>query len=181
GNTCYDMSPSQLVSWVHDFGNTMYSLIGRYPVIYTNTSWWNQCTGDPIGFGAYPLWVARYPSSPTNDAGPVPSSWSTYSIWQYSSEGPFVGDSNVWKGSSPHLVSFARNGVPDSAYKAISALRASTPALGSPTSGIVCGLRDGGCFQGFQNGAAMWSQATGAQPSLIGPTRARGAPHGNSN
>ena len=107
GNTCYGMSPAQLTSWVRDFGNTMQALTGRLPVIYTNTSWWKQCTGDAAGFGSYPLWVAAYPSSATNDAGPVPSSWSSYSMWQYSSTGPFAGDSNVWNGTYQMLQRFA--------------------------------------------------------------------------
>jgi uncharacterized protein with LGFP repeats len=37
--------------------------------------------------------------------------------------------------------------------------------MGYPTSGVVCGLRDGGCYQNFQAGAFLWSPATGAQPS----------------
>ncbi|MCO4237892.1 lysozyme [Pseudarthrobacter raffinosi] len=113
GNTCYGMSPAQLGSWVRDFGNTMQSLTGRLPVIYTNTSWWNQCLGNPAGFGDYPLWVAAYPSSPTNNAGAVPTaSWSTYSIWQYSSTGPFAGDSNVWNGDYTSLQRFAGAALP---------------------------------------------------------------------
>ena len=108
GNTCYNMSPAQLQSWVRDFGNTVRSMTGRLPVIYTNTSWWNQCLGNPSGFGDYPLWIAAYPSSPTNNAGPVPTgSWSTYSMWQYSSTGPFAGDSNVWNGEYAGLKRFA--------------------------------------------------------------------------
>lgn len=108
GNTCYGMSPAQLTSWVRDFGNAMLSMTGRLPAIYTNTSWWRQCLGDPSGFNDYPLWVAAYPGSPTNNAGPVPSSWSNYSIWQYSSTGPFAGDSNVWNGDYTGLQNFAR-------------------------------------------------------------------------
>lgn len=108
GNTCYGMSPAQLGSWVRDFGSTMLAMTGRLPVIYTNTSWWNQCLGNPAGFGDYPLWVAAYPSSPTNNAGGVPTaSWSTYSIWQYSSTGPFAGDSNVWNGDYASLKVFS--------------------------------------------------------------------------
>ncbi|MDQ0075272.1 lysozyme [Arthrobacter oryzae] len=107
GNTCYGMSPGQLASWVRDFGNTMLAMTGRLPMIYTNTNWWNQCLGNPSGFGDYPLWIAAYPSSPTNNAGPVPtSSWSTYSMWQYSSTGPFAGDSNVWNGDYASLSLF---------------------------------------------------------------------------
>lgn len=107
GDTCYDMSPAQLTAWVHDFGNTMLSLTGRLPVIYTNTSWWNQCTGNAPGFGDYPLWVAAYPGAPSNNAGPIPASWENYSIWQYSSTGPFAGDSNVWAGDYAGLQRFA--------------------------------------------------------------------------
>jgi len=193
GNTCYDMSPDQLGSWVRDFGNTMQALTGRLPAIYTNTSWWNQCLGTQTGFGDYPLWVAAYPSSPSDNAGAVPASWSYYSIWQYSSTGPFAGDSNVWNGDYGNLVAFARSevprlaalllgqldamvafarsGVPDEAAKSISDLRAGTPQLGAPTSVIECGLRDGGCYQNFQAGAIIWSRVFGAQPSLSGPIR----------
>jgi len=39
-------------------------------------------------------------------------------------------------------------------------------ALGYPTGEQVCGLRDGGCFQDFQNGAMYWSPTTGARPVL---------------
>ncbi|RBY97082.1 hypothetical protein DQ237_05705 [Blastococcus sp. TF02-8] len=34
--------------------------------------------------------------------------------------------------------------------------------LGYPTGGAVCGLRGGGCWQGFQGGTIHWSPATGA-------------------
>ncbi|WP_441858317.1 lysozyme [Pseudarthrobacter sp. YAF2] len=107
GNTCYSMSPGQLAAWVQDFGNTVRSMTGRLPMIYTNTSWWNQCLGNQTGFGDYPLWVAAYPGSPSNDAGAVPASWSTYSVWQYSSTGPMAGDSNVWNGDYGSLQRFA--------------------------------------------------------------------------
>ncbi|MBD1590917.1 glycoside hydrolase [Arthrobacter sp. S1_S22] len=120
GNTCYNMSPAQLQSWVRDFGNTMQSLTGRLPVIYTNTSWWNQCLSNPAGFGDYPLWIAAYPSSPTNNAGPVPtSSWSSYSMWQYSSTGPLAGDSNVWNGDYTSLKRFAGAAFPTGSFDAL--------------------------------------------------------------
>ena len=41
-----------------------------------------------------------------------------------------------------------------------------TGSLGYPTSDEVCGLRNGGCFQNYQGGAVMWSQASGAHLSL---------------
>ena len=182
GDTCYGMSQAQLTSWVQDFGNTMQSLIGRLPVIYTNTSWWNQCLGNPTGLGEYPLWVAAYPYSATNDAGAIPTgSWGTYSIWQYSSTGPFAGDSNVWNGDYAGLKAFASSGIPPAAIRAIDALRASMPSLKAQTSETVCGLRDGGCFRGYETGIVMWSPSTGAQPSLIGPIRDAWAAGGYEN
>ena len=38
--------------------------------------------------------------------------------------------------------------------------------LGYPDGEQICGLRDGGCFQDFQNGAMYWTASTGAQPVL---------------
>jgi uncharacterized protein with LGFP repeats len=35
--------------------------------------------------------------------------------------------------------------------------------LGSPTSNVICGIKDGGCFQPFVKGAVYWSPATGAR------------------
>lgn len=129
GNTCYNMSPAQLQSWVRDFGNTVRSLTGRLPVIYTNTSWWNQCLGNPAGFSDYPLWVAAYPNSPTNNAGPVPTaSWSTYSIWQYSSTGPFAGDSNVWNGDYASLQRFAGVRMPTGSFDELALSRGESAA-----------------------------------------------------
>lgn len=109
GNTCYDMTPAQLTSWARDFGNTMQALTGRLPVMYTTTTWWNYCTGGPSGFGDWPLWIARWPSSPSDSPGALPSSWANFSFWQYSESGPFAngGDSNVWNGDYDSLKRFA--------------------------------------------------------------------------
>ncbi len=171
GNTCYNMSPTQLQSWVRDFGNTMLALTGRLPVIYTNTSWWNQCLTNPSGFGDYPLWIAAYPSSATNNAGPVPTaSWSSYSIWQYSSTGPFAGDSNVWNGDYTSLKTFAsQSGNATAAIQQVAKEQQSW--IGSPYGAIACGLVRNGCYQIFQGGAALWSPATGAKVIKNGAIR----------
>jgi uncharacterized protein with LGFP repeats len=44
-------------------------------------------------------------------------------------------------------------------------------AFGYPTTGVVSGLINGGSYQNFQNGALLWTQATGVQPSPSGPIR----------
>ncbi|WP_436054987.1 GH25 family lysozyme [Pseudarthrobacter oxydans] len=181
GNTCYNMSPSQLQSWVRDFGNTMQALTGRLPVIYTNTSWWNQCLANPSGFGDYPLWIAAYPSSPTNNAGPVPTaSWSGYSMWQYSSTGPFAGDSNVWNGDYASLQRFARagSGIEEAFNREY---QASSSWLGNPWGPIACGLVNNGCYQIFQGGSIQWSPATGAHSVRDGAIRGTYQRSGSEN
>ncbi|QDY90648.1 lysozyme M1 [Arthrobacter sp. UKPF54-2] len=165
GDTCYGMSAVNLASWVREFGNTMLSLTGRLPVIYTNTSWWNQCLGNVSGLGNYPLWVANYPDGPTNNAGPIPAGWSGFSLWQYSSTGPFAGDSNVWNGDYASLQRFA-SGFTVNPLGSIgmtwTALGGGNGKLGYPVTSEICGLVNGGCYQGFQNGTIHYAPGVGA-------------------
>ncbi|MDN3904307.1 zinc-dependent metalloprotease family protein, partial [Arthrobacter sp. YD2] len=53
----------------------------------------------------------------------------------------------------------------------IAAARASHPGLGAATSDVVGGLKDGGAYQNFANGAILWSPATGAHVSPKGAIR----------
>ncbi|GAA0644968.1 lysozyme [Streptomyces thermocarboxydovorans] len=100
GDACYGKSPSALVSWIRDFLNQYRARTGRNPVLYTSTSWWKQCTGNYSGFAATtPLWIARYASS----AGELPAGWSYYTMWQYTSTGPTVGDHDRFNGGLDQL------------------------------------------------------------------------------
>lgn len=104
GATCYGLSQSAMVSWIKDFVSTYKAKTGRDPVIYTTTDWWSQCTGNNGGFGgANPLWVARYASSP----GALPGGWGFYTMWQYTSTGPTVGDHSVFNGAYDRLQALA--------------------------------------------------------------------------
>ncbi|MFF7976015.1 GH25 family lysozyme [Streptomyces sp. NPDC007905] len=104
GDACYGKSNSGMVTWVRDFLNRYKDRTGRNAVIYTATSWWSECTGDYSGFGATnPLWIARYAST----AGTLPSGWSTYTMWQYTSSGETVGDLDRFNGSLDKLKGFA--------------------------------------------------------------------------
>jgi L,D-peptidoglycan transpeptidase YkuD (ErfK/YbiS/YcfS/YnhG family) len=51
-------------------------------------------------------------------------------------------------------------------------------SMGYPTNEEVRGLVRGGAWQGFQNGAMMYSPATGAWPSMSGPIRTAWAAQG---
>ncbi|MCC9177385.1 zinc-dependent metalloprotease family protein [Arthrobacter sp. zg-Y750] len=50
----------------------------------------------------------------------------------------------------------------------IQEMRAAHPELGSATSEVTGGLRNGGAYQNFQNGVILWSDATGARISFGG-------------
>lgn len=99
GATCYGMSGTALTNWVADFSNTYHARTGRYPAIYTSTSWWNQC-----GLGDFsstsPLWIARYADSP----GALPGNWGFHTFWQYTSS-PL--DLNLFNGAYDRLQALA--------------------------------------------------------------------------
>ena len=105
GDTCYSMSANQMVAWIRDFSSTVAARTGRLPMIYTTTDWWRTCTGNSPAFANQPLHIAAYN---TTGAGALPNGWSNYTLWQYSSTGPFPGDSNVYNGSLQQLRDFAR-------------------------------------------------------------------------
>lgn len=101
GSTCYGKTQTQMKSWINAFLDRYRARTGRYPVIYTNVYWWNQCVGHDTSFASKsPLWIARYSST----AGTLPTGWNVYSFWQYS-DSPI--DQNVWNGSLDRLRYFA--------------------------------------------------------------------------
>ncbi|WP_037851893.1 lysozyme [Streptomyces sp. NRRL S-340] len=104
GAACYGKSTSAMVSWIADFLNTYKARTGRDAVIYTATSWWTQCTGNYGGFASRnPLWIARYAST----AGTLPAGWSYYTMWQYTSSGPTVGDHDKFNGALDRVQALA--------------------------------------------------------------------------
>jgi len=104
GPTCYGHSQAGMAAWIRDFHDTYHARTGRWPVIYTSTSWWNQCVGSAQSFGdTVPLWVARYNS----EIGPLPHGWGFHTFWQYTSS-PI--DQNSFNGAYDRLQVLANNG-----------------------------------------------------------------------
>ncbi|MEU0912941.1 lysozyme [Streptomyces althioticus] len=104
GDDCYGKSASSMVSWIRDFLDRYRARTGRDAVIYTATSWWKQCTGNYAGFASTtPLWIARYAST----VGELPAGWDTYTMWQYTSTGPTVGDHDRFNGTLDGVRIFA--------------------------------------------------------------------------
>ncbi|MDV5148354.1 lysozyme [Streptomyces sp. SBC-4] len=104
GATCYGKTQAGMVTWIRDFLNRYKARTGRDAVIYTATSWWTQCTGNYSGFAATnPLWVARYAAT----VGELPAGWQYYTMWQYTSSGPTVGDHNHFNGDLSRVQALA--------------------------------------------------------------------------
>lgn len=99
---CYGKSPNQIVAWVAEFSRQYERRTGHTPVIYTNTPWWRDCTGDSRAFAdSHALWLANHGSSPS----PLPGGWSAARFWQHSAT-PF--DQDVWFGTEAELRNWAR-------------------------------------------------------------------------
>nr|QNJ46256.1 GH25 muramidase [Gelasinospora cratophora] len=103
--TCFGLSTSAMVSWIKSFSDRYYAKTGRYPMIYTNYSWWNQCTGNSASFAATnPLVLARWSST----VGTLPGGWSVQTIWQNADTYTYGGDSDVFNGSLDRLKALAK-------------------------------------------------------------------------
>jgi GH25 family lysozyme M1 (1,4-beta-N-acetylmuramidase) len=99
GATCYGLSASSMTAWIKSFSDRYQSRTGRWPVIYTSTSWWSQCVNGDFS-STNPLWVARYASAP----GTLPYNWKVWTFWQYSSS-PI--DQNQFNGAYDRLQALA--------------------------------------------------------------------------
>ncbi len=101
GPACYGKSKAGMRAWIKAFHDTYEARTGRWPVIYTSTSWWSHCVGGGHAFGkTVPLWVARYSSN----VGALPPGWNRYTFWQYSSD-PI--DQNKFNGNHTRLRALA--------------------------------------------------------------------------
>jgi GH25 family lysozyme M1 (1,4-beta-N-acetylmuramidase) len=104
GSTCYGLSASGMVNWILSFSNEYHAKTSRWPVIYTATSWWSQCTGNTGDFSSTnPLMLANYNGSP----GTMPYHWSFQTIWQYADSGTFPGDQDRFNGDYSRVQALA--------------------------------------------------------------------------
>ncbi|MFG3554281.1 GH25 family lysozyme [Micromonospora sp. NPDC047557] len=96
--TCYGLTPTEMSDWIKSFTDQVKARIGRPVMIYTNTNYWNPCTGKNASFGANPLDIAGY----TTARPPLPSGWTAETIWQYAagdSSQPGNYSQNVFNGT----------------------------------------------------------------------------------
>lgn len=67
------------VEWIQEFVDRYYDLSGRYPVLYSSPSWWEECTDNSDAFtDTCPLDMACWNDEPCDPQG----SWPFYTFWQ---------------------------------------------------------------------------------------------------
>jgi GH25 family lysozyme M1 (1,4-beta-N-acetylmuramidase) len=104
GAACYGLSTTSMVNWIVSFSNEYHARTTRWPVIYTATSWWSQCTGNRGDFSSTnPLMIAFYSSTP----GPMPFNWGLQTIWQFADSGVFPGDQDRFNGDITRVQALA--------------------------------------------------------------------------
>jgi GH25 family lysozyme M1 (1,4-beta-N-acetylmuramidase) len=88
GAHCYRLhgGKAAMIRWIAGFVGQARALTGKWPVIYTSASWWEECTGGTSRFRRDPLWLAAYGTRPA-----VPSTWGHWTFWQYSNAGRLPG------------------------------------------------------------------------------------------
>ena len=82
----HGVSPQALGKDIGIWLETVKSSIGRYPIIYTDSPFWNESIDG--NFSQYPLWIATWDQGiPPN----LPKGWQRWMFWQYSSTGSIPG------------------------------------------------------------------------------------------
>ncbi|TWE10120.1 GH25 family lysozyme [Rudaeicoccus suwonensis] len=108
-NVCYGLSDSQMVAWIQAFNAEYKAREGVYPVIYTTTNWWTDCTGDSAAFSnSNAFWIADYNGSSTS--GPtdgLPTGQSNWTFWQWGYQTSPEVDYDQYNGSPSSLKAFA--------------------------------------------------------------------------
>ena len=72
------------MTWV----NTVQSLTGRVPIIYTYPNFWKTAMANSNQFHRYPLWIADYRGRAQPE---VPGGWPAWTFWQYTDSGRIPG------------------------------------------------------------------------------------------
>lgn len=88
------LTKSQLATWTRTWLAEVERLTGRAPMIYTGYYFWKDALGNPTDIAAsHRLWLASYPNDPdsTTFRPLVPAGWSTWTFWQYRSDGTVPG------------------------------------------------------------------------------------------
>lgn len=84
---CYGLKTPAMITWIAQFTARIEALTRKWPVIYTTTDWWRECTRSTGRFGHDPLWLAAFGGT----APTTPSPWLQWTFWQYNNNGSLPG------------------------------------------------------------------------------------------
>lgn len=90
---CYGLRVPAMRAWIGGFIARAEALTGTWPIIYTTTAWWQECTRSTGQFRRDPLWLASFGVA----APAVPSPWRDWTFWQYDNLGvlPGIGQTDL--------------------------------------------------------------------------------------
>jgi GH25 family lysozyme M1 (1,4-beta-N-acetylmuramidase) len=88
---CYRLGIPAMLVWITRFTAQAAALTGKWPVIYTTATWWQQCTGSAGQIRRDPLWLAAFDGTPPT----VPFPWGDWTFWQYSNDSFLAGIGQV--------------------------------------------------------------------------------------
>lgn len=83
------LAAKALVAWTHAFVDEVTALTSRPVILYTYPSFWQSAMGNSNEFTSLPLWIASYRSG--GPRSPLPGGWSSWTFWQYTSDGRVAG------------------------------------------------------------------------------------------
>ena len=103
------LPPAALINWTHRYLDTVPSLTGRLPIIYTYPRFWRTAMANSSQFTRYPLWIADYSGKAQPD---IPGGWPTWTFWQTTDSGTIPGiagptDVNVYSGAQGDFGQYA--------------------------------------------------------------------------
>jgi GH25 family lysozyme M1 (1,4-beta-N-acetylmuramidase) len=78
-NSCYNLTPAAMATWIRTYVDEVKARIGRLPLIYTGANWWNTCVDPSVSFADVHLDLAYWNSTPPTP----PTGFTTFDIWQY--------------------------------------------------------------------------------------------------
>jgi GH25 family lysozyme M1 (1,4-beta-N-acetylmuramidase) len=152
-NSCYNMTPAQLVVWVRDFVTEIAVRTGRQAMIYTNTNWWNPCTSSNTSFAANPLFIANY----------------TQNLDVF--KGDYAALARLLGGPATSLLATVNLRYVTAANAGASALIANQVAIGGPEQFDQITLADGFvAFRARANGRYVTAESAGTQPLIANRT-----------
>ncbi|WP_164860685.1 GH25 family lysozyme [Rhodococcus sp. X156] len=167
------LTPPELVAWARTWLETITSLTGRTPIIYTYPYFWRSAMANSTAFTKYPLWIADY-NGASAPKTPLPGGWTSWTFWQYTDRGTIPGvstgvDISHFCCDSGTLASLSNGGVGGKqSVGAPSAILAHHQALGGTRSYLGATTSSeyavpGGRAQNFAGGVVYWSASTGAR------------------